>query len=116
VAGWHEDDLRVGAASHYVMRRVMFDLPRDLRKLPAGGGPDAADARLLEDVDPEWVAERFDRVVIGSGDHIFTEMAIDLRERGLRTCAVGYEDNMARRLRLAVDEVRYLGGEAGLAA
>ena len=101
-------DLTIGAASHYVYKRVAFDLPSDMRNLPAGGGPDAADLRLLAEVDPQDVGDRFDQVVIGSGDHIFADLALAIGGAGARTMAVGYAYNMSRKLAAAVDEVRYL--------
>ena len=101
-------DLTIGAASHYVYKRVAFDLPTDMRKLPAGRGPDAADRKLLAEVDPEDAAHRFDQVVIGSGDHIFAKLARAVARAGARTMAVGYAYNMSRELAAAVDEVRYL--------
>src|SRR5687767_12868684 len=80
VADWAPEDHAVGAASNWFYKRVCFDLPRSLRVLPAGGGHDAADLRLIRECDPRWIAGRFGRVVIGSGDHLFAELAGRLRE------------------------------------
>jgi len=47
-------------------------------------GPDGADLALLDVLrDLDWIARRFDRVVIGSGDHIFAQSAAALRSRGV---------------------------------
>ncbi|WP_426571335.1 NYN domain-containing protein [Aquihabitans sp. McL0605] len=107
-AEWHGNDLMIGAASHWCYQRLAFDMPSDVRFLPAGGGPDAADLQLLGEIDPVWVAERADRVVVGSGDHIFEDLIIDLRNEGVEVWAVGHRHNMARRLQMVADEVRFL--------
>lgn len=108
VAGWAPHDHAVGTASHWFFKRVCFDLPAGLRLLPAGGGADAADLRLIEEGDPSWIAPRFRRVVVGSGDHIFTELVGQLRAVGVVTWAITWRDAMSRDLASAVDEVRYL--------
>lgn len=108
VAEWAEHDHAVGAASHWMYKRVRFDLPLSLRLLPAGGGGDAADLRLISECDPAWTARRFSRVVIGSGDGGFVRLAELLREEGARTWAVSWSDAMSPLLAAAVDEVHYL--------
>lgn len=108
LAGWGNCDQALGAASHWVCKRVAFDLHQSMRLLPAGGGPDAADHCLLDNIDPAWVAKRFGRVVIGSGDHIFQDLIIDLRDRSVDIWVIGYRHNIARCLRAAADRVCYL--------
>ncbi|HLT17035.1 MAG TPA: hypothetical protein VK007_10050 [Acidimicrobiales bacterium] len=108
VAVWREGDHGIGAASTYCYKRVCFDLPTGIRVVPAGAGADVADRRLIEEVCPEWTAARFDRVVFGSGDHIYADLARDLRRRGVTTWAVAWSDTMSRELRQVVDVVRYL--------
>lgn len=49
-----------------------------------GRGPDGADLQLLNDAKPEWLAARFDRVVIASGDGIFAPLAEELIKSGLK--------------------------------
>jgi len=49
----------------------------------SGIGRDGADRRLLELGDPAWLSIRFDRVVIGSGDGIFSELVDQLRLLGI---------------------------------
>lgn len=48
-----------------------------------GRGVDGADRQLLELMDIEWLTSRFDRVVLGSGDHIFGSKIESLRSSGL---------------------------------
>lgn len=50
----------------------------------SGEGPDGADRRLLEFADPDWLSGRFGRVVIGSGDGVFSELVAELRRRGIQ--------------------------------
>ena len=55
-----------------------------------GRGQDGSDLQLLKDADPKWLAERFTRVVIASGDGIFATLATDLIGMGVRVeVAVG---------------------------
>jgi len=48
-----------------------------------GRGIDGADRQLLELMDIDWLARRFDRVVLGSGDHIFGGKIESLKSSGL---------------------------------
>jgi hypothetical protein len=57
-------------------------------RLVVGKGIDGADRALLAADDPRFLADRFDRVVVGSGDHAFAELVIDLRARGTAVCVV----------------------------
>jgi hypothetical protein len=51
-------------------------------RLVVGRGIDGADHALLDAADVSYLANRFDRVVIGSGDHVFVDLIIGLRARG----------------------------------
>lgn len=99
---WHRGDIVIGAASHYVYLRIAWDLEGDLRLIPAGGGPDAADLRLIDEAH-ELDLTRFDRVVIASGDHAFAPLATEIGDLGLEVWAAGYSFNTSRRLADAVD-------------
>ncbi|MBK37028.1 MAG: hypothetical protein CME26_16050 [Gemmatimonadetes bacterium] len=71
------------------------------------GGPDGADLALLNELDnPTWIAERFDRVVIGSGDGIFSDVAREMRTLGVRVGVVARRGTVSLRLGYAVDFVR----------
>lgn len=112
---WHAGDLVVSAASHYFCERVAFDVAHRLRVMPAGGGPDAADLAILEQVEVIDLT-RFDRVAVASGDHFF-EHVIDLTHvAGRPAVAAGYRRNLSPRLVRAADEVVYLGEDHGYAA
>jgi len=81
----------VRAQDHIIVaadRSLVFDchevFPR--ARILAGTGPDGADQALLATLtDPglPWIAQRFDRVVIGSGDHAFSFAARRLVDLGV---------------------------------
>lgn len=50
----------------------------------SGVGRDGADRRILEMADPALLADRYQRVVIGSGDGAFAELVEELRAAGLK--------------------------------
>jgi hypothetical protein len=70
-------------------------------------GPDGADLALVEVLD-ERVDERFQSVVIVSGDGIFSDSAAALASKGLDVTIVAHRDGLAARLRLAATHVLYL--------
>ena len=112
--GCSPHDHLVGAASNWVYKRIAFDLDPAVRLIPAGGGPDAADIRLIDEAHLIDLT-RYDRVVIASGDHRFTDLAIEIHDLGVEVWAAGYRFNTSRRLACAVDRTVDLSGY-GLAA
>lgn len=114
------DDLRargtvvasIACCACAVARRLAFTL-RDVRVrvFLHQGGPDAADLELIERIRAQ-VPSTVDTVVIGSGDHIFAQVARELRARGKRVEAVARPGTIATTLYRAVDECRLLPGEA----
>ena len=71
------------------------------RCVRAAHGKDGADKALLRDAEVADLARRYDRVVIGSGDGIFAELAVRLRAAGLPVIAVSRPRSLAAALRLA---------------
>jgi hypothetical protein len=69
--------------------------------LRTASGPDAADRRLLADAEPEFVARRFGRLVIGSGDHGFIARACELRTAGVGVLVVARPFSLAKGWRRA---------------
>ncbi|RNL78479.1 NYN domain-containing protein [Nocardioides marmorisolisilvae] len=67
-------------------------------------GKDGADLALLEVLKDEHIEERFDEVVIVSGDGIFTDAVLVLREAGVFVTVVSRNDACSKRLRLAADQ------------
>ncbi len=56
----------------------------------------------------ERIDERFDRVVLGSGDGIFAEVCALLQAAGCVVTVVSRREALSRRLRFAVRDVRFL--------
>ncbi len=68
-------------------------------RLRVGHGLDGADLALLDDVDTAFAASHYDRVVIGSGDHLFCPLASALRAHGLAVIVVARDGSVSRDLR-----------------
>jgi hypothetical protein len=84
-------------------------------RLLTGRGPDGADLALLASVsDRLWTAARYDRIIIGSGDGVFAEVAADLRELGVAVGVVAPEDRLSRRLGRSATFVRALASVPSL--
>jgi uncharacterized LabA/DUF88 family protein len=62
-------------------------------------GEDGADMMLLSLAEPDFVAGRYDRVVIGSGDGVFATLAHAVQERGVDVLVVARADGCSARLR-----------------
>ncbi|HVV38346.1 MAG TPA: NYN domain-containing protein [Acidimicrobiales bacterium] len=68
-------------------------------------GKDGADLALIFHERVDWLAERFDRVVVASGDHIFAGLLASLRLAGVETTLVGREQAISRYSRAQADTV-----------
>lgn len=79
-------------------------------------GPDGADLALLAESEPCNVVGRFERVVIASGDHIFSVRARELRAAGTRVEIVARPGSLAAELRTLGVPVRLLSFPADVAA
>ncbi len=87
-------------------------------------GPDGADLALLAVLRHDHIAARFRRVVIASGDHIFTSAVTDLATVGCQVTVASRRGRLARTLEFAADgRVIYLdppnrlpGPERGIAS
>lgn len=88
------------AAERRLATRVAFELPPAARLIVAIG-TDGADGRLVADYPARFVADRYDGLVIGSGDGIFTQLAADLGALGLPVTVVAAPTVTSARLRLA---------------
>lgn len=73
-------------------------------------GADGADLCLAQVAAEERLAKRFARVVIASGDGIFTATATMLREQGVTVTVAGRRGGMAWSLREAADHFVELTG------
>jgi hypothetical protein len=70
-------------------------------RIVPGRGPDGADRALLGYEDVDDIARRYDRVVIGSGDHAFCGLVARLRDRGVAVCVVCRREALSADLRRA---------------
>ena len=95
--------LEVLASSHYFAKQIWFAWGRTTRRL-LGSGPDGADKALLDLVNNEKLHERFDTVIIGSGDGIFTKVATELASRKVHVIAAYGNGRLSKELQLAVHE------------
>jgi len=96
-AGVRDTDQVVVAACERVMRTLMFELPSWVSKHSAVGA-DGADRVLLGVGTPGWVAQRFGRVVIGSGDHAFASFGRELQVLGVHVVVVSGAGHRSRDL------------------
>ena len=109
-------DLVVLSASTRLARRVAFQVAGFGRLVPAGSGPDAADLALLREAPARWVIERFDRLVIVSGDGIFVPLAATVRQAGRDVWVASWRSVLSRRLASAATRVWLLDHAYGRAA
>jgi hypothetical protein len=68
-------------------------------------GKDGADLALIYHEQVDWLADRFDHVVVASGDHIFAGLLASLRLAGVATTLVGREHSISRHSRCQADIV-----------
>jgi len=99
--------LEVLACDAHNAEVVWFNWTHDARRL-IGHGPDGADLELMGVLRHEGVEQRFRRVIIGSGDHIFAEPAMRLTAAGVQVVAAVGRGYCATRLRQAVKDVVHL--------
>lgn len=100
------DDLIVIGTSHtgFVASGVGWPGPR----IVVRSGTDGADLALLDVLRTERVAERFDSVVVVSGDGIFTAAVAALEAHGVDVTVLAHVDGCAKRLRLAASHTVFL--------
>ncbi len=82
VATSPEDHYIVGS-SHGFASLAWFVLPDQGIQRVVRSGKDGGELAILAEVDIAHAASRFDRIVIASGDGMFTEAAATAREHGL---------------------------------
>lgn len=71
-------------------------------------GCDGADLALLDVLEQEHIAERFDEVFLVSGDGIFTDVVVDLISAGVKVSVFAHRETLSKRLGLAATEVVWL--------
>lgn len=98
------EDLVAVAVNHRLYRRSCFSLDRGW-EVKLASGPDACDHVLLAEAPIDWVADRFDRLVVGSGDGIFVDLVHGVRRRATPVWVVAQECCLSRRLASAASHV-----------
>ena len=78
---------------------------RPRARMVMGRGINGADHALIEVLSEERMPQRFNAVVIASGDGIFASVAADLAAAGLEVTVVAREGHLSARLRLAAQRV-----------
>lgn len=107
IAQHGEGDLTVVAANRYLLDDIVFDMPFTALFRRATGR-DGADLALLGEAPADWVCRRFSRLVIGSGDHLFTDLADVALASGLSVTVVGRRASVAAAYSSLGCEVRTL--------
>lgn len=77
-------DQVVVASSLPLARVALFELPLQRISYHLRTGVNGADLALLDSVDVAFAAGRFATLVIGSSDHLFTQMAESAKAHGMR--------------------------------
>jgi len=98
--GYRPTDLVVVAVNPGLVPQLGFG-PHTPCQLLAARGRDGADRALLGWATPEWIATRFDRLVVASGDGIFTEIVCAARDLGLAVEVLYGRGQASARLRRA---------------
>jgi hypothetical protein len=97
VARWQPDDHVILATNPWLMTKIAFDLPVPASR-HAVHGRDGADTMLLSLAPAELVVKRYGRLVIGSGDGIFTNRASAVQEGGVVVDVVARPNGCSARL------------------
>ena len=77
-ANWQPGDSLVVASNPGLMGHLAFKLSAIPHRSLCATGPDAADNLLINAV-PTEIADRYGRIVVGSGDHAFTQLLTGLQ-------------------------------------
>lgn len=78
-----------------------------------GSGQDGADLELLDVLRTENLTERFDEVVLVSGDGIFAQAVAEIEKAGVAVIVAAWSQGMSARLRLAASRSMALDDRQG---
>jgi hypothetical protein len=111
VADFYRHNTPINTGDHVIVGsglQIAMDAGRAFgTRLVIGHGIDGADHALLAEVtDLDAVATMYDRVIVGSGDGIFTDMLAGLRERGIATGVVAQAGGFSWALQRQADFLR----------
>lgn len=94
--------------------RFAFGL-RVPHRLVVKDGRDGADRALVEAAaDHDFIAQRFDEVVIGSGDHEFIETVVQMKARRVRVTVAARDEGLNCTLAHIADDVTYVASARDL--
>lgn len=94
-------DHAVVAASHHNALAMIYGWTGTAQR-KMRSGIDGADLALLEAVtDTSWIAQRYRRVVVASGDHAFTFAVASLRAAGVEVIVIRPDIGLSSALRRA---------------
>lgn len=82
--GVRQGDVALIGASHYAATSYMFALGDFDAEWTLGSGSDGAELSMMDRMDLPYIARHFDRIVVGSGDHIWLDTILKSKELGLR--------------------------------
>jgi hypothetical protein len=74
-------------------------------RLLTRSGENGADHALLDVLETEDVATRYDGVVLGSGDKIFVDAVATLRSNGMEVTVVAPPEGLSRRLAMVASRI-----------
>jgi hypothetical protein len=100
------EDLTVIGSSHSAARVVWWSWPGARRLVRSG--PNGAGLALLQSIEAERLADRCERVAIGSGNGIFAEACARLQAAGCEVTVACRDESLSRALRFAVRDVRII--------
>lgn len=107
LGGLESDQIIIGTC-HLGLVEVKRPWPR--ARAVVRSGQDGADLALLDVLRTERLAERFDEVVLVSGDGIFAKPVAELEEAGVAVTVSAWSFGLSTRLRLAAGRVVSLDG------
>lgn len=109
------DHVVLGACHYDALAVGLAWQPVHARLLPPRSGQDGADLALLEVLDGEQVDQRYDQLVLISGDGIFADSVSRLTGTGMEVVAAAHRGGFSRRLQAAASRSVFLT-DFGLAA
>lgn len=110
-ATWEPGDIVIIASNSRIWRQLAWEVPVAHRYIVPEFGPDSADQALLASANGLDLST-FHKVVIGSGDHIFTDLALSAAQSGSQVVVVANRGTLAQSLQLATHEIHFLPSSA----
>ena len=96
-ACFRSGDLVFVAGNPWLMVELGWSHASDCHRFSARG-PQGADRKLLEAAPLSWVARRFERLIVGSGDGVFADRLAGARASGLSVRIVSRPESFSGRL------------------